>query len=256
VDADGTARLAPLTIDFHEPALLAGAAADNADVQARGWYFARDGRARGARPDPSGPANPQALNRYSYVLNAPMGYTDPSGHVRLDQLTAKLLARRMQVWLDEAGQGVAGYRTWVMPTVTAIGSIEGLILGVLLGGSTGAVTFGTTSIPAAAILGPGGMVFGGLVATYQGNAVIAPVEEAMHDVDAMRQAIEWAIGYAENNLRLLDYTLDINITSGWWPGDYYFTLSILDSTGKVVHTELPMKIGAWSVIAVNYNSWM
>jgi hypothetical protein len=26
------------------------------------------------------PGNPQSLNRYSYVLNNPLKYTDPSGH--------------------------------------------------------------------------------------------------------------------------------------------------------------------------------
>ena len=30
--------------------------------------------------NPWGPANPQALNRYSYVLNGPMKAADPSGH--------------------------------------------------------------------------------------------------------------------------------------------------------------------------------
>jgi hypothetical protein len=29
---------------------------------------------------PMGPQNPQALNRYSYVLNNPMRWTDPTGH--------------------------------------------------------------------------------------------------------------------------------------------------------------------------------
>ncbi|MCG8350356.1 MAG: hypothetical protein MI924_21535, partial [Chloroflexales bacterium] len=29
---------------------------------------------------PWGPHNPQALNRYSYVLNNPLRWTDPSGH--------------------------------------------------------------------------------------------------------------------------------------------------------------------------------
>ncbi|MCG8347038.1 MAG: hypothetical protein MI924_04585, partial [Chloroflexales bacterium] len=28
-----------------------------------------------------GPLNPQALNRYSYVENNPVRYTDPSGHI-------------------------------------------------------------------------------------------------------------------------------------------------------------------------------
>ncbi len=30
------------------------------------------------------PANPQALNRYSYVYNNPMRYTDPTGHCQVD----------------------------------------------------------------------------------------------------------------------------------------------------------------------------
>jgi hypothetical protein len=36
------------------------------------------------------PGNPQSLNRYSYALNNPMRYSDPSGHDPLDQ-----------VWQDE-----------------------------------------------------------------------------------------------------------------------------------------------------------
>jgi hypothetical protein len=31
------------------------------------------------------PANPQALNRYSYVYNSPLNFTDPSGHDPLDE---------------------------------------------------------------------------------------------------------------------------------------------------------------------------
>ncbi|WP_083755906.1 hypothetical protein [Methanosarcina acetivorans] len=29
------------------------------------------------------PYNPQALNRYSYALNNPVKYTDPSGHIAI-----------------------------------------------------------------------------------------------------------------------------------------------------------------------------
>jgi hypothetical protein len=32
-----------------------------------------------------GPANPQNLNRYSYALNNPLKYTDPTGHCTLLQ---------------------------------------------------------------------------------------------------------------------------------------------------------------------------
>jgi hypothetical protein len=28
----------------------------------------------------NGPANPQSINRYSYVLNRPVRWTDPTGH--------------------------------------------------------------------------------------------------------------------------------------------------------------------------------
>ncbi len=32
------------------------------------------------------PANPQSLTRYSYVLNNPLRYTDPTGHFSEEQL--------------------------------------------------------------------------------------------------------------------------------------------------------------------------
>jgi hypothetical protein len=40
-----------------------------------------DSDARQQHGSPMGPANPQALNRYAYVQNNPLKYTDPSGHV-------------------------------------------------------------------------------------------------------------------------------------------------------------------------------
>lgn len=59
--------LKPLTVNFNEPGLLARLNAENkggAEKLYRG-----------------GPLNPQALNRYSYVVNNPVRYTDPSGHL-------------------------------------------------------------------------------------------------------------------------------------------------------------------------------
>ena len=62
---DGVA-LRPLTVAFHEPGFIATLNSEGAQADKLHW---------------GGPANPQALNRYSYVMNNPMRWTDPSGHV-------------------------------------------------------------------------------------------------------------------------------------------------------------------------------
>ena len=55
------------------------------------WYASRaydPAIGRFVSPDPivPEPGNPQALNRYSYVYNNPLRYTDPSGHDPLDEV--------------------------------------------------------------------------------------------------------------------------------------------------------------------------
>jgi len=80
---DGGAALRPLTVDFHEPGFASGLAREDAFTQAQGFRFQlRDeDRRQGAGAQWQwGPQNPQALDRYSYVLNNPLRYTDPSGH--------------------------------------------------------------------------------------------------------------------------------------------------------------------------------
>ena len=62
---DGVA-LRPLTVAFHEPGFIATLNGEGANADKLHW---------------GGPVNPQALNRYSYVGNNPMRWTDPSGHV-------------------------------------------------------------------------------------------------------------------------------------------------------------------------------
>jgi hypothetical protein len=72
---EGVARK-PLTVDFHEPGLVAKRAQEN---QFGPWFQLSDDETQ-QLGSPWGPANPQALNRYSYVQNNPLRYTDPSGH--------------------------------------------------------------------------------------------------------------------------------------------------------------------------------
>jgi RHS repeat-associated protein len=49
------------------------------DYNAR-WYLASVGRFISADTLVSDPGNPQSMNRYTYVLGNPIGYSDPSGH--------------------------------------------------------------------------------------------------------------------------------------------------------------------------------
>ena len=57
------------------------------------WYASRaydPATGRFVSPDPivPDPTNPQSLNRYSYVYNNPLGYTDPTGHYNVKDDTA------------------------------------------------------------------------------------------------------------------------------------------------------------------------
>jgi len=69
----------PLTVGFHETQFLGKLNGENK----LGFWFQLDDRARQRAGEPWGPANPQALNRYSYVLNNPLKYTDPTGHASI-----------------------------------------------------------------------------------------------------------------------------------------------------------------------------
>ncbi len=53
-----------------------------------------------SQPDP---ANPQSLNRYAYVLNNPLKYTDPSGHI-LATAALQLTVGRNSVGAGPTGQ--------------------------------------------------------------------------------------------------------------------------------------------------------
>jgi RHS repeat-associated protein len=72
---DGVA-LKGLTVDFHEPGFVAQLGGENGQA----FWFQMSDEQRQQAGSPWGPANPQALDRYSYVQNNPLKYTDPSGH--------------------------------------------------------------------------------------------------------------------------------------------------------------------------------
>jgi hypothetical protein len=74
------ASIIPLTVSYHELPLLAQLNAENAFTLAHGhWPQLSAAEKREAKIN-RGPLNPQALNRYSYVMGNPIKYDDPSGH--------------------------------------------------------------------------------------------------------------------------------------------------------------------------------
>jgi hypothetical protein len=75
-DAGSNSAIKSMTVSFAELGFLAQVATENRTPL---WKDMSSAERRDA-PTPWGPANPQALNRYSYVQNNPLKYTDPSGH--------------------------------------------------------------------------------------------------------------------------------------------------------------------------------
>ncbi|MBA3943795.1 MAG: hypothetical protein H0X37_04455 [Herpetosiphonaceae bacterium] len=76
----GGGSTTPLTVDFYEPGFVSQLNQYNAATGSMGSWFQLSGDAQHQAESPMGPANPQALNRYSYTLNNPLRYTDPTGH--------------------------------------------------------------------------------------------------------------------------------------------------------------------------------
>jgi hypothetical protein len=91
---DGVART-PLTVDFREPGFIAALHAENQQP----FWFQLSAEERQPAGSPWGPRNPQALNRYSYVQNTPLRYTDPSGH---HLIITRQEASEFQYMLDTA----------------------------------------------------------------------------------------------------------------------------------------------------------
>ncbi len=75
---DSNTRLTPLTVNLGE--FAAQVNAENREVLQFGAFFQWSSKMRQEHNVPLGPANPQALNRYSYGLNNPLRYVDPTGH--------------------------------------------------------------------------------------------------------------------------------------------------------------------------------
>jgi len=139
-------------------------------------YDPKLGRFLQADPFVQAPKNSQSLNRYSYVFNNPLSYTDPSGYFSLGRFVKK--------WWRVAVAAVVTYITWgaasgwaatyawgsTMGTTATLTFAGGAVAGAISGVVGGAILTGTLK---GAVQGAfSGAVMGG-VAGYFGNTYSA-----------------------------------------------------------------------------------
>jgi hypothetical protein len=80
-----------------------------------------------------GPANPQALNRYSYVQNNPLKYTDPTGHtVYLSHAEAQLFVDFLREMARELTRAAEGQSSNVQDVIASVASAFAGIVGNIL----------------------------------------------------------------------------------------------------------------------------
>ena len=76
----GLKRITPLTVGFHETILLEKANKENIQSTLLGASFLWPSSLKRDLGIPQGSQKPQAINRYTYTLNNPLKFVDPSGH--------------------------------------------------------------------------------------------------------------------------------------------------------------------------------
>jgi RHS repeat-associated protein len=70
------------------------------------YYLPSAGRFISADTIVPDPTNPQQFNRYTYVLNNPIRYTDPTGHLSEDEIKKYFGFSTMQQMIDAYGQAI------------------------------------------------------------------------------------------------------------------------------------------------------
>jgi hypothetical protein len=133
----------PLTVGFHEAPFLSKLNQENQ----LGFWFQLSNKQRQQAGSPWGPSNPQALNRYSYVLNNPLKYTDPTGHT-----TYRVNGDDIDHWLSIFNRNINRLKR--VPEVAAIlggfaagiACAPGLVIGLACGGATAGAFYAIAQI--------------------------------------------------------------------------------------------------------------
>ena len=187
-------RLTPLTTDFHE--FIAQVGDENREVLQYGPFFQWSDKVRQEHNVPMGPANPQALNRYSYVLNNPLRYIDPTGHA--EALSFRLTLddtslRRLVVLLDNRA------RLQNLKATIAGGFTAGIGIGMAIlsaASGLGAAASGGLAVETAAITAAVYDTTGGDVDSSLRNAM----RDLLEKTPSGRFDLDITIAYQKNDL--------------------------------------------------------
>ncbi len=127
-------------------------------------------------PDPT---NPQSLNRYSYVLNNPLKYTDPSGHWGFSSIfkgAKKLLKSAGKAIKSALSKPVVRFAIAAVITYVTYGAASAYLGGLTLGGEAALLSSSQVMLASATIAGATGYAnyagypgFGGY-ASYAGSS--------------------------------------------------------------------------------------
>ncbi len=143
--------LRPLTVNFNVRDFLVKTNSENAFTGQKGFWFQLSwlDRQHDEAKVPWGPKSAQALNRYSYVQNNPLRYTDPTGctecytHQEALAMVGKLRGIAKDIRAAIVDSGYNGYTNIFQAILTGFGgfgAVEALkALGVWVSGAIGVV---------------------------------------------------------------------------------------------------------------------
>lgn len=154
-------------------------------------YDPASGRFLQADPLVQDPLNSQSLNRYSYVLNNPMAYTDPTGYFSVGdvlKMAATVVISYYAPYLAAyfgggvggglAAGAVSGFAIGAVQTGNLKGAVNGAVSGAVFGGINGAMPIrgegalyegGRLSTSGYAVRALSSGVAGGVLSTMQGG---------------------------------------------------------------------------------------